>query len=155
NAVSLLSPANLRGWVKEALEGLINNPVQFEEWMKILMVTDDLPLPAELAESFREMIEKLDLFAIYKASPEVVAIAVRVIASQLLYMGDDAFHQRFEKDLLQIVLQENGQTNVKEPEAPTSDYRQKTGEVILEIALRAVFGGSSGPGGSVSTEGLL
>jgi hypothetical protein len=75
NAVSLLSPANLRGWVKEALEGLTNNPEQFEEWMKILMVTDDLPLPAELAESFREMIEKLDLLAIYKASPEVAAIA--------------------------------------------------------------------------------
>jgi hypothetical protein len=154
-AVSSLSPANLRGWVKEALDRLTNNAVQFEEWMKILMVMDDLPLPAELAGSFREMIEKLDLLAIYKASPEVAAIAVRVIASQLLYVDDDAFHQRFEKDLLQIVLQENGQTNVKEVEAPTSDYRQKTGEVILEIALRAVFRESSGLGEQVGIGGLL
>jgi len=155
NAVSLLSPANLRGLVKEALEGLINNPEQVEEWMKILAVTDDLPLPAELAESFREMIEKLDLLAIYKASPEVAAIAIRVIASQLLYMDDDAFHQRFERDLLQIVLQENGQTNVKKMETLTSDYRRNIGKVIFEIALRAIFRESSGLGEQVSTEGLL
>lgn len=155
DAASLLSPAGLHQWVKETIENLVGNPFERAEWLKIQLVTDDLPLPSELAEFFREMVEKLDLLSLYKNSPEATTVAIRVIAAQLADARDETLRQRFERDLLQIVLRENGQAGGKEEDEQMALQRRKIGEVILEIAVRTVFRDAAKPGDQRSTDGLL
>lgn len=152
-AASFLSPVELRKWIAEAIEQIVADPSLYEEWAKIHLVTGDLPLPPELAEPFRTMAEKLDLFELYQREPEVAAMAIGVIAAQLTAQSDETLRQRFERDVLQIALHENKPEAEEDEEGNVT--RRKIGTVVLEVAMRMVFRNAADPGESGSTEGLL
>jgi hypothetical protein len=154
-AASLPSSVDLRRWAAETIERIAANPQEIEEWVKILLVTDGLPLPPGLAESFRAMVGNLNLLALYKNDPEAAAMAIRVIAAQLAYPGDEKLLRRFEDDVLQIILRENGQSDGEEKKGQSIAQRQKIGVVTLEVAVRMIFRDAAKPGEQRSVDGLL
>jgi hypothetical protein len=151
--VRLLSSEALREWARSAIAKLTNDPSDWAEWVKLLWVINDLPIYAELASSFRELIQKLDLIALARKNTKTCAIAIRVIATQIDHLKDESLRLKFEEDLLQIVLQDSERPENAGTKSGKPDY-QGMDEVVFEIALKMLYRNSPMERRE-STKGLL
>jgi hypothetical protein len=94
-----LKPAYLKSNVREAIQKITNDPTDADSWLIIQFIIRDLPLHEDLVDSFKQMIEGVDIVQIYQHDPKL-GLSVLTTLSDISSANE---HNQIENWLFSVV----------------------------------------------------
>jgi hypothetical protein len=129
----MLSSANLKNLVKEALDGLLKDAGQLELWVLVVAVIESNLIYSDLAQSYKSLLRSVDLASFYNKDPLAARLALQLAGDYALHVGDESLRQHLEAILLRMVSLEKTQEEPGDHE--DKSRRARTAAELLEASL--------------------
>jgi hypothetical protein len=129
----MLSSANLKKLVKEALDELLKDPSQVQLWVLLVAVIESNLIYSDLRQSYQLLLQSVDLASFYNKEPLAARLALQLAGDYSLHVGDESLRQHLEAVLLSMLSLEKAQEELGDHSDKSDEAR--TAAELLEASL--------------------